>query len=185
MIKMESYKRAYAIRNQVLRGLGYASYREYLTSPKWRAIHAAVMTRDKHKCFGCGKDAQQVHHDRYTKANLSGNMLDGMYSVCRICHHGIEFDNGEKLSPQFATIKLRSIRFERLGGVDEPKKTKRHCNVNKRAQYQRERERKALTQNKQEKLEDVQKARLVCCEKEKTRKIKLATQRRKERAGRH
>jgi len=69
----------------------WKSYDEYLKSPAWRTIRSAVMTRDKHECRICGKEADHAHHHKYPK-DWNDDSLDNCIAVCSACHertHGL------------------------------------------------------------------------------------------------
>ncbi len=99
-------KRAYAVRARLLQDLGFTSYDAYLQSPLWRTIRQHVL--DTHRyCYACDRPAKQVHHARYTVANLSGQNYRHLLAVCGRCHHACEFGWwGQKLSPSQSTWKL-------------------------------------------------------------------------------
>ena len=96
----------YDRRNAILLEMGFASYAEYLESELWRKIRRTVLC-DGNACLVCGKPANQVHHTKYTLANLSGESLEGMVPICRDCHQTIEFNGkNQKLSLHHANQKL-------------------------------------------------------------------------------
>lgn len=75
-----------------LRRLGFESYADYLASPLWARIRAAVMKKAGGACVDCGEKATQAHHERYTFENLRGERTDGIVALCRDCHknrHGL------------------------------------------------------------------------------------------------
>lgn len=63
---------AYNRRNKVLRGLGFASYEEYLASPLWAEISRRKLDSEGRRCYACGKTATQVHHGDYDRETLRG-----------------------------------------------------------------------------------------------------------------
>jgi len=71
--------------------LGFKSYREYLSSDLWGEIRRRVLARDDHTCRICNDPATQVHHNSYSLDALSGNLIDQLFSLCRPCHHRLEF----------------------------------------------------------------------------------------------
>lgn len=105
----------YAERNEILYELGYRDYKHYLRSRLWKAIREQVLERDSHTCYGCGRDDDritiQVHHGKYTRANLSGQVLEHLYTVCARCHKWIEVTRaGYKRNPEDATKELVRVR---------------------------------------------------------------------------
>lgn len=106
---MEEYPKSYAKRNRILRQLGFESYEAYLESPLWKSIRLRVLKRDRWKCFGCRGSAWQVHHRKYTYANLSGRDTHGLSAVCGTCHAYGEFKDGKKLSPKQATKRIYRV----------------------------------------------------------------------------
>lgn len=106
----------YKERNRILKELGFASYKKYLNSPLWESIRLAVLSRDKHKCFGCGRQAKQVHHMAYTLDNLAGRDLSRLRSLCGGCHRGIEFRWQQKMPLGKANGRLRKKVRRRCKG---------------------------------------------------------------------
>jgi hypothetical protein len=107
-----AHVQAYSERNEVLRNMGFKSYTEYLDSNRWKSIRSKVLGGNPN-CCKCDAIATQVHHSRYTNANLVGISLEYLHAVCRDCHEHAEFDqNKKKLSLKQANIRL---------GIDKPK----------------------------------------------------------------
>lgn len=113
--------KAYGARNRILVRLGFADYAAYLASPLWRKIRRRALTdgRGERRQCRCGEPAEQIHHARYTEANLTGRSLKGLVPACDACHRKAEWnDRGEKLPPDEATQRLRRVgnlaRKERL-----------------------------------------------------------------------
>ena len=61
------------------------AYREYMSSPEWRAMREMVMQRAGGICEHCGKDAEHVHHVRYPKVYAEDHP-DNLIAVCAACH---------------------------------------------------------------------------------------------------
>lgn len=104
----------YRQRDEYLEKLGYSSYQGYLHSKLWREIRGRVLAKTS-RCWICTRRrvSRQVHHERYTKRNLSGDSLCGLRAVCRPCHFMIEFDTrtGKKRDDRQtrkATAELRA-----------------------------------------------------------------------------
>jgi hypothetical protein len=106
----ERRRRIYRERNRILKAMGFASYRDYLEGDLWASIRTAVL-KERPCCFACGRPAIQVHHRCYNKKVLEGRDHGRLFSVCRSCHHRIEFRDRdhEKLNPRQATIKLNQM----------------------------------------------------------------------------
>jgi hypothetical protein len=99
---------SYGERDALLRQLGYPSYRYYLDSPLWASIRGRQL-RIYPRCH-CGRWARQVHHQKYSLANLSGKSSSGLRSVCGGCHLEAEFEDGKKLPLAEATEKFDRVR---------------------------------------------------------------------------
>ncbi len=98
---------AYSLRNRILKFNGFSSYAEYLKSDLWRGIRAVILSKSP-RCYLCNQRATQVHHNRYTYANLAGRSYKHLVSLCDICHISIEYrDDGLKVSPHGAARQLR------------------------------------------------------------------------------
>lgn len=70
--------------------LGFQTYRDYLHSPLWFTIRNKVLKRAHHRC-SCGARALQVHHEIYTRENLTGENLEGLAATCDDCHRSEHF----------------------------------------------------------------------------------------------
>jgi len=104
--RFEDYRK----RNRLLKVLGFNSYQDYLNSDLWKKIRAAKL-KQEWLCYSCFARANQVHHKRYTFANLKGLTLANLMSVCGRCHLEAEFhENGGKMSVKAASNKLRRMR---------------------------------------------------------------------------
>lgn len=79
----------YEARNELLKSLGFASYKAYLASPLWRSIRSKVLKKARDKCQVCCRaKAVQVHHRAYTRDVLLGENLNigKIVAVCDECH---------------------------------------------------------------------------------------------------
>jgi hypothetical protein len=81
----------YRLRDGYLKELGYKSYKEYLKSDMWRKIRNEILVRDMCRCKMCGKNATNVHHQRYTRGVLVGKSAKHLISLCEPCHKKAEF----------------------------------------------------------------------------------------------
>lgn len=113
----------YGRRDEILREMGYASYREYLASPLWAKIRRRVFGRDEGKCRLCGKRGEQVHHQSYDARTLKGKILKRLLLLCKACHEAVEVDGlGRKRSAREAVAeakaRVRKVRKARLRNAD-------------------------------------------------------------------
>ena len=107
-------KRPYLRRNEKLRRMGIAvNYQAYLRSPAWAEHRLKVLRRDRFKCQGCGEKATEVHHFKYTRKTLAGKATFWMVSICRTCHHFIEFYvDGTKVTLANTKGRLMQLRVQ-------------------------------------------------------------------------
>lgn len=99
----------YFYRNELLKELGYPTYKDYLASDLWQKIRRRVLGRYRHKCQSCGKLATEVHHKHYSRKVLTGQHIIGLKAICSACHREIEFENGEKVDVVTANRRMRAI----------------------------------------------------------------------------
>lgn len=105
---------AYAVRDAILRDLGFKSYKAYLASELWADIRLRVLRLYSHNCTSCGRPATQVHHTKYTVEVLNGSSLSGLRAICRGCHKSIEFNLRGKVPLDAANHRLRVRRKRHL-----------------------------------------------------------------------
>jgi hypothetical protein len=70
----------------------YATYREYLRHPRFRAVRHEAMDRAGWKCVRCGAPATEVHHLRYPPWGTF-DVVENLEPICHACHcdeHGKE-----------------------------------------------------------------------------------------------
>lgn len=103
-------------RNQLLRRMGFSSYPAYLQSILWHSIRTQVLRAQPH-CEGCRGRATEVHHNFYCEANLKGRNLNGLHSLCSLCHDLIEFHEGQKILDH-DEINRRFLLLKRMGYAD-------------------------------------------------------------------
>lgn len=101
---------AYRLRDEILREIGFRSYKEYLASDLWAEIRAVALTRDGHKCHVCRRPATQVHHTKYTVEVMTGVSIISLKSICGGCHRGIEFSKRGKRTIKVANKTMRRRR---------------------------------------------------------------------------
>lgn len=70
----------------ILHLLGFKSYGAYLGSRMWRKIRSRVLRAARYRCHFCPGRAWQIHHTKYTYANLSGESVEHLFAVCEPCH---------------------------------------------------------------------------------------------------
>jgi hypothetical protein len=128
---------AYNQRNKVLRGLGFASYEEYLASPLWAEISRRKLDSEGRRCFACGKSATQVHHGDYDYYTLAGPdprfweayfVLAELYAVCKADHEWAEYYLGSKLPPLVAAAQEQAEE-EPAGRASTPRRPPRPAGV--------------------------------------------------------
>ncbi len=116
----------YEKRDEILRGMGFASYSEYLESDTWKGIRKVVLLRANRRCVGCKGRAAQVHHKQYTKTNLSGDGVDGLVAICRACHEAIDLHkDGSKTSLAEANALLERIIKDKPGVIGKAERKPR------------------------------------------------------------
>ena len=69
----------------------YATYREYLLSPEWKALRKLALKRDSYRCQHCGYigDRLQVHHLSYDGIYTMNFHVDQLQTLCSWCHSNI------------------------------------------------------------------------------------------------
>ena len=102
----------YKSRNNILKTLGFETYKSYLESSLWKDIRGRVLFRDKNICQACKKPATVVHHRDYYRPTLDGRHLHGLISLCVQCHEFIEFKNKEKTEKRtFESVQCTLARI--------------------------------------------------------------------------
>lgn len=97
---------------EILRKLGYRSYKDYLSSSLWISIRSKILSTNT-VCACCNKQANTVHHRNYTEDTLTGKSSKALIALCRGCHYRIEFTNGKKLSLAQANKKLKARIYKK------------------------------------------------------------------------
>nr|WP_313519507.1 HNH endonuclease [Brevundimonas diminuta] len=101
-----------------LRALGFASYRDYLSSPHWQNVRrrywASKLAKNK-CCAGCGAGgALSLHHRTYKR--IGEERLMDLVLVCRDCHSDIhDFEDRAGAHPWRATNKTLRKKRKALG----------------------------------------------------------------------
>ena len=74
--------------------LGYRNYNYYLKGVLWKTIREKVIVRDNRTCQICEKkedvNVLNVHHIRYDYDVLLGKNLNGLITLCDLCHQELE-----------------------------------------------------------------------------------------------
>lgn len=97
---------AYDDRESILIGLGYRSYREYLSTPEWAEIKRRVLVRWP-LCLICLGKSQVVHHVKYWDSVLLGLDDRRLAALCHACHERIEIgSDGKKARIGTANVTL-------------------------------------------------------------------------------
>lgn len=118
---MDCYKE----RNLILRGIGFASYADYLASDLWKGIRRRVLALHG-KCSRCRKKASRVHHTAYDYDTMAGINLTKLRAVCNHCHEQAEFkENGQKSTLQEANVRLSTKRIKSEPRTKMQRKKKR------------------------------------------------------------
>jgi hypothetical protein len=79
-------------------------YREYLSSPEWRAKRAAVIARCNGVCERCHKYlVDEVHHLTY--ANVFNEPLEELRGLCKPCHRLLHDHTG--IDPLVTSIQVK------------------------------------------------------------------------------
>ena len=98
------------------------TYAQYLQSDEWRMLRAATLVRDNGRCVMCGDPASNVHHSNYGNRNhFTHKNLFSLWSLCRKCHHFIEFDYaGRKTSmiDMRRRMVARAVHFDSQNVLD-------------------------------------------------------------------
>ena len=106
----------YEQRDSELKTIGFNSYAEYLSSSLWQSIRAKVFQCKGRKCTLCGEEANQVHHQRYSRIELLGRKIKYLHPICETCHKAIEFsDTGWKRDFAGVCKKFDDILSHRRG----------------------------------------------------------------------
>jgi 5-methylcytosine-specific restriction endonuclease McrA len=113
----------YSSRNKVIKSLGFINYREYLKSELWKKIRASVLAQNR-VCLKCGgKKYLQIHHRKYTKANLSGKNIKHLIVLCKKCHRKVtSIENLGQLTAIKATALFLADKRTK-NGYNQPSKT--------------------------------------------------------------
>lgn len=73
----------------------YASYVEYLSTPKWQEIRFRAFERDDYVCQDCGTavslSSGHAHHLTYDR--LGDELLEDIQTLCRYCHMKVHYSN--------------------------------------------------------------------------------------------
>lgn len=109
---------SYAARTYWLAQLGFRSYGEYLGSDLWQKVRKRAMKRCKWRCKVCGETANQIHHSRYHKNDLTGKTLKNLHAICGTHHTAIEFSlKGKKKDLKSANYVLSRLSKKEFKGT--------------------------------------------------------------------
>lgn len=114
----------YKARSSFLKNFKFEDYDHYLESELWAAIRHEVLKRDRYKCRKCYDAATQVHHRSYDVATLCGANFDKLFSLCRKCHHEIEFKDGKKRGFDEVCDITNETCFNNLDKLNKKRKSK-------------------------------------------------------------
>ena len=125
---MNRPKPTYALRNVLLRLLGFGTYAQYLACDMWVRIRTAVIVRDGSRCVLCGASAYAVHHLDYRKATLVGETMDGLVSICDMCHKKVEFTRSGKKRTLVQSVATYHSIIRKMARWNSPKPGRcSHC----------------------------------------------------------
>lgn len=88
--------RTYGDRNELLKTMGYDSYKAYLNSPLWADIRKRAYYVHGSLCRLCDAPATVIHHIGYGKSVLEGRTLHQLAPLCVGCHAKVEFRKGQR-----------------------------------------------------------------------------------------
>lgn len=127
--KTRAFAKAQKSRSELLRRIGFANYRDYLSSGLWFEIREKVFAKRGTTCVCCWQPATQVHHSKYTKRNLLGKSIWYLHPVCAICHKNVHRDkSGNFTSLAESKKRLQSLRATALFRI-WPKPVNKNRNV--------------------------------------------------------
>lgn len=101
----DKVRERYTRRNDLLKQLGYLSYRDYLASEDWKKIRREVLELGS-ACVMCERPAQVVHHVKYDMYVLLGLDYSRLAPLCHRCHEKIEVDGDTKRRMGTANVML-------------------------------------------------------------------------------
>lgn len=81
----ETDNRDNASRDSIVRSLGYASFGMYLRGEIFSIIRKRFARELGNTCAVCGGFASKIYHRHYSRENLSGKSLDGLFAMCESC----------------------------------------------------------------------------------------------------
>lgn len=91
--------KTYQQRQEVLKKLGFSSYKDYLESHLWKRIRRAAFRLLGSRCSLCGGTANVIHHMTYDELVLLGKDISQLLPLCYICHNKLEIkSDGSKRS---------------------------------------------------------------------------------------
>jgi 5-methylcytosine-specific restriction endonuclease McrA len=108
-------RRIFGLRNRLLQQLGWLDYRDYLESETWATIRARKLEAWP-TCYSCGRPANEIHHQAYTREALLGEADYLLWTVCAPCHRAAEVVKGHrvKLPPAATSGRLKQWRMRRI-----------------------------------------------------------------------
>ena len=75
----------YRKRNELVVGLGFKNYQQYLKSRHWWSLRYEVYKERDHRCERCGREKNlQVHHIIYD--HIGKEPLEDLEIICSGCH---------------------------------------------------------------------------------------------------
>jgi hypothetical protein len=83
---------------EILKSLGFKSYKDYLNSELWKIIKEVVLARDVHHCRCCGATGDNVFRYTDSKAAFLGAQPELLITVCNQCLRDIYYEGRRKRS---------------------------------------------------------------------------------------
>ena len=77
---------------ELLKELGYNSYRDYLAGIVWANIRDKAFQVKGERCVICNRHATVLHHRAYTEEVIRGTDVSLLEPLCWDCHNQVEYD---------------------------------------------------------------------------------------------
>lgn len=78
-------------RQRLIEEAGFETFEQYKESEKWSKIVQMTLERDNHKCKFCKARGCTIAYSIYTRGNIDGRNLDGIFSVCEYCNNRLTY----------------------------------------------------------------------------------------------
>ena len=115
----------YFERNDILKEMGFATYKDYLQSDLWKAIRTDLFKKNR-VCSLCDGVASEVHHSDYSRDTLEGVNQEGLTPICRTCHELVEtFPSGDKRLGKSAQRQYDKLMKTKLRKIQQENRAER------------------------------------------------------------